>query len=150
MALYYTNYPKRKLYKGKHLILGGSAEINHINKNSYIGDLSAIIVKNLPWWAEIRRTPSRATTLLSDWEVKLEQMAKETMEQDIYILAGVPSWMLVLCKKVLEISGKKHLREVWPNLELFMHGGVSFTPYKEEFKQLLQLAMTNNRLIVHT
>jgi len=137
LALYYTNYPKRKLYKGKHLILGGSAEINHINKNSYIGDLSAIIVKNLPWWAEVRRTPSRATTLLSDWEVKLEQMAKETMEQDIYILAGVPSWMLVLCKKVLEISGKKHLREVWPNLELFMHGGISFTPYKEEFKQLL-------------
>lgn len=137
LALYYTNYPKRKLYKGKHLILGGSAEINHINKNSYIGDLSAIIVKNLPWWAEVRRTPSRATTLLSDWEVKLEQMAKETMEQDIYILAGVPSWMLVLCKKVLEISGKKHLREVWPNLELFMHGGVSFTPYKEEFKLLL-------------
>ncbi|NDF60192.1 MAG: hypothetical protein EB100_03850 [Crocinitomicaceae bacterium] len=137
LAIYYNNYPNRKLYKGKHLILGGSTEINHINHYSYIGDLSAIIVKNLPWWAEIRRSPSKSTTLLSDWEIKLEQMARETMTQDIYILAGVPSWMLVLCKKVLEISGKNHLREVWPNLELFMHGGVSFAPYKSEFNQLL-------------
>lgn len=137
LSLYYHNYPNRKLYNGKHLIIGGSSEINTLGKNSYIGDLSAIIIKNLPFWAEIRRTPSRETSLLSNWEEKLDKMVKETIHEDVYILAGVPSWTLVLLKRILEYTGKKHIKEVWPNLELYMHGGVNFTPYKSEFESVI-------------
>ena len=137
LALYYENYPNRKLYKGKHLIIGGSAQILPLAHDSYQGDLSAIIVKNLPWWAEIRRTPSKEIALMTDWESKIEKMALSTMNEDVYIIAGVPSWTMVLANKVLELSGKSNLREVWPNLELFMHGGVSFEPYREAFKELI-------------
>lgn len=137
LSLYYNQIPDRKLYKGKHLILGGSAEINYLTADSYFGDLSAIILKNMPWWAEIRRTPSKEIALMSEWEEKIEKLALSTIKQDVYILAGVPSWTLVLCRRILQITGKKHLREVWPNLELFMHGGVNFDPYREEFKKLI-------------
>lgn len=137
LSLYYHNYPNRKLYNGKHLIIGGSSEINTLGKNSYIGDLSAIIIKNLPFWAEIRRTPSRETSLLANWEEKLDKMVKETIHEDVYILAGVPSWTLVLLKRILEYTGKKHIKEVWPNLELYMHGGVNFAPYKSEFEIII-------------
>ena len=137
LSLYYNKLPDRKLYKGKHLILGGSAEITNLGRDSYFGDLSAIILKNMPWWAEIRRTPSREIALMSDWEEKIEKLAQSTKDRDIYILAGVPSWTLVLCNRILEITGAKHLREVWPNLELFMHGGVSFDPYREQFRKLI-------------
>ena len=137
LALYYENHPNRKLYKGKHLIVGGSAQINHLTADSYFGDLSAIIVKNLPWWAEIRRTPSKDIALMSEWEEKIDKMAQSTIHEDVYILAGVPSWTMVLANKVLEISGKNNLKEVWPNLELFMHGGVSFEPYKAQFERLI-------------
>lgn len=138
LSIYYNNYPNRKLFNKKHLILGGSAELVSTNSKTMFGDLSAIIVSNLPWWAESRRTPSKRTTLLSNWEVKLNKMAEETLLQDVCILAGVPSWTLVLCNRVLEISGKNSLDQVWPNLELFMHGGVNFGPYKEEFQRLIQ------------
>jgi hypothetical protein len=137
LALYYHNYPNRKLYNGKHLIIGGSAQINYLSNDSYFGDLSAIIVKNLPWWAEIRRTPSKEIALMSEWEEKIERMALSTIEQDVYILAGVPSWTMVLANKILEITGKENLKEVWPNLELFMHGGVNFDPYREQFQRLI-------------
>ncbi|MBI3134526.1 MAG: GH3 auxin-responsive promoter family protein [Bacteroidetes bacterium] len=137
LSLYYNQLPDRKLYKGKHLILGGSAEINYLNHDSYFGDLSAIILKNMPWWAELRRTPSKEIALMSEWEEKIEKLAHSTIHEDIYILAGVPSWTLVLCKRVLQITQKKHLREVWPNLELFMHGGVNFEPYREQFHKLI-------------
>jgi len=137
LAIYYDNYPNRKLYNGKHLIIGGSAQINHLSADSYFGDLSAIIVKNLPWWAEIRRTPSKEIALMTEWESKIEKMALSTIEEDVYIIAGVPSWTMVLANKILEITGKNNLKEVWPNLELFMHGGVSFEPYREQFKRLI-------------
>ena len=137
LALYYENFPNRKLYKGKHLIVGGSAQILPVSDDAYQGDLSAIIVKNLPWWAELRRTPSKEIALMSEWETKIERMALSTMQEDVYIIAGVPSWTYVLATKVLELSGKKNLREVWPNLELFMHGGVSFEPYRKAFKKLI-------------
>lgn len=137
LAIYYENHPNRKLYKGKHLIVGGSSQINHLTPDSYFGDLSAIIVKNLPWWAEIRRTPAMEIALMSEWTSKIEQMAEQTIKDDVYILAGVPSWTMVLANKVLEITGKNNLKEVWPNLELFMHGGVSFEPYREQFKKLI-------------
>lgn len=137
LAMYYDTHENRKLYKGKHLIIGGSAQINELADDSYFGDLSAIIVKNLPWWCEIRRTPSKDITLMSDWEEKLDKMARSTMKQDVYILAGVPSWSMVLINRILEISGKDNIKEVWPNLELFMHGGVSFEPYRKEFEKLI-------------
>lgn len=137
LSLYYNQIPDRKLYKGKHLILGGSAEINYFNSDSYFGDLSAIILKNMPWWAEIRRTPAKEIALMSEWEEKIEKLAHSTIEEDIYILAGVPSWTLVLCNRILEITRKTHLREVWPNLELFMHGGVNFEPYREQFRKII-------------
>lgn len=137
LSLYYNQIPDRKLYKGKHLILGGSAEINYLNSDSYFGDLSAIILKNMPWWAEIRRTPAKEIALMSEWEDKIEKLATSTVNQDIYILAGVPSWTLVLCNRILEITGKSNMREVWPNLELFMHGGVNFEPYREQFHRLI-------------
>ncbi|MFD1551431.1 hypothetical protein DNU06_13485 [Putridiphycobacter roseus] len=137
LSLYYNQIPDRKLYKGKHLIIGGSAEINYLSPDSYFGDLSAIILKNMPWWAEIRRTPAKEIALMTKWEEKIEKLAQATIHEDVYILAGVPSWTLVLCNRVLEITGKSNLREVWPNLELFMHGGVSFEPYRAEFKRLI-------------
>lgn len=137
LALYYENFPNRKLYKGKHLIVGGSAQVLPVADDAYLGDLSAIILKNLPWWAEIRRTPSKEIALMTEWEEKIELMARSTIEEDVYIIAGVPSWTMVLAKKILEITGKSNLREVWPNLELFMHGGVSFEPYRAAFRELI-------------
>lgn len=137
LALYYNNFPNRKLYNGKHLVLGGSAEVNYLTTDSYFGDLSAIIVKNLPWWAEIRRTPAKEIALMSEWSEKIQRLAETTKDEDVYILAGVPSWTMVLANKVLEITGKNNLKEVWPNLELFMHGGVSFDPYRDSFQKLI-------------
>lgn len=137
LALYYENHPNGKLYKGKHLVIGGSTETNPLAIDSYYGDLSAIIMKTLPWWAEIRRTPSKEIALMNEWEEKIEKIARSTIEQDVCILVGVPSWTMVLSNKVLEITGKKNLKEVWPNLELYMHGGVNFEPYRKEFKKLV-------------
>lgn len=137
LALYYSNYPEAKLYKGKHLVIGGSAETNSISDDSYLGDLSAIIMKTLPWWAEIKRTPSKEIALMNEWESKIDKIAENTINEDVGILIGVPSWTMVLANKILEITGKKTLKEVWPNLELFMHGGVSFEPYQEEFKKIV-------------
>jgi hypothetical protein len=137
LAIYYENYPNRKLYNGKHLVVGGSAQVNALQTDSYFGDLSAIIVNNLPWWAEIRRTPAKEIALMSEWEEKIEKMAQTTMLEDVYILVGVPSWTMALAHKILELSGKNNLKEVWPNLELFMHGGVNFEPYREQFKKLI-------------
>jgi hypothetical protein len=143
LAMYYHNHPNRKLYNGKHLIIGGSAQLNPLGADSYLGDLSAIIVKNLPWWAEIRRTPAKEIALMSEWESKIERMAETTIHEDVYILAGVPSWTMVLSQKILEITGKSNLKEVWPNLELFMHGGVNFEPYRNQFQQLIPDASMN-------
>lgn len=137
LGLFYTNFPATKLYKGKHLVVGGSSQVNTLSEDSYFGDLSAIIVKNLPWWAEIRRTPAKEIALMSDWEEKIERLAESTMNEDVHILVGVPSWTMVLANRVLELSGKSNLNEVWPNLELFMHGGVNFEPYREAFKKLI-------------
>ena len=137
LALYYENHPAGRLYSHKHMVIGGSAETNPLSEDSYTGDLSAIIMKNLPWWAEIKRTPSREIALMDDWEEKIEKMARTTMEEDVGLIVGVPSWTMVIANRVLEITGKSNLKEVWPNLECFMHGGVSFEPYREEFKKMI-------------
>jgi hypothetical protein len=137
LAIYYKNYPKGDLYSGKHLVIGGSAELNKLSNESFFGDLSAIIMKTLPWWAEVKRTPSKQIALMNEWEEKIEKIAINTIQEDVHVLVGVPSWTLVLANKILEISGKNNLKEVWPNLELYMHGGVSFDPYREQFTKLI-------------
>ena len=137
LALYYNNFPNRQLYNGKHLVIGGSTEKNKLSNDSYFGDLSAIIVDNLPWWAEIKRTPAKEIALLKDWDQKITKIAETTINDNVLIIVGVPSWVLLVFHKILDITGKKNIHEVWPNLELFMHGGVNFEPYKKEFKQLL-------------
>lgn len=138
LSMYYENYPEANLYNGKNLVVGGSAQINTLSHKSYTGDLSAIILKNLPWWAEIRRTPAKDIALLSNWEEKVDKMARSTMVQDVRIIAGVPSWTLVLLKHILDISGKSNIMDIWPNLELFMHGGVSFVPYRQQFENIIK------------
>jgi hypothetical protein len=137
LAIFCDQRPEARLYSGKHLIIGGSSALNAEDTGSYSGDLSAIIVKNLPPWVEMRRTPSREITLLDDWKKKVKLMAEKVAEEDVRILAGVPSWMLVVCKEVLKIKGVETLDEVWPNLWLYMHGGVGFEPYESEFKKLI-------------
>lgn len=137
LAIYYSHFPNTKLYKGKHLVVGGTAEHNKLRPDSYTGDLSSIILKNLPWWVEIKRVPSRETALMSEWEEKIEKLAEETINEDVSSISGVPSWTLVLMNRILEKTGKSDIREVWPNLELFMHGGVSFKPYEKEFERII-------------
>ena len=137
LAQYYANLPNRKLFNAKHLIVGGSGETQMRENGIFVGDLSAIIVNNLPWWTEWRRAPKKEIALQSDWEKKLNDMAQATIEENICILAGVPSWTLLLLKRVLEISGKKTISEVWPNLELYIHGGMNFGPYQKQFEDLI-------------
>lgn len=137
VSIYCSNYPETELFTGKNLALGGSHTTDIFgNYESYNGDVSAIIMKNLPLWAEFFRAPDISIALLTNFEEKLDKIAKATMSENITSIAGVPSWMTVLLKRILEISGKKNLKEVWPNLEVYFHGGVNFTPYKENFKQL--------------
>jgi len=143
LSIYYHNNPNAKLFSGKHLILGGNTSLNKLSADSYFGDLSAIIVKNLPFWAEIRRTPSREITLMENWEEKIDKMAKACLEEDVKIIAGVPSWMLVLLNRIIEVSQGKKLTEIWPNLELYMHGGVNFVPYLNQFQSLIDTPKLN-------
>lgn len=137
LALYHLNYPENKLLTGKGLTLGGSHQINSYSNQSFYGDLSAILIENMPFWAHFIRTPSQDVALMSEFEEKMEVITRETVRENVTSLAGVPSWNLVLIKHILEFTGKKNLLEVWPNLELFIHGGVSFTPYREQFQKLI-------------
>jgi hypothetical protein len=137
---FYMQYkPDSRMFTGRGLVLGGSSEINQFNNQSYWGDLSSIIIDNLPFWAEFHRTPSKKITLMPEWEKKLEAMAMATVDQDVTTLAGVPSWTLVLLQKVLQMKNAKTISEVWPNLETYTHGGVSFLPYKKQFDEIMNL-----------
>ena len=137
LAQFCHQVPEAQLYQGKHLILGGSSALVQEGKKAMKGDLSAIIVKHLPPWCEARRTPSRDIALMEDWAQKVDAVAEATAKEDVRILAGVPSWMSLVAARVLEITGKAHLREVWPNLSLYMHGGVGFAPYRDTFDALI-------------
>lgn len=139
LAINYNLYPNSRLYIGKHLVVGGSTDYNQVRPDSdtYVGDLSAIIMKNLPWWAEIKRTPSKEIALMSNWEEKIEKLARSTMDEDVSSISGVSSWTLVLLNRILEYKKTDNILEVWPNLELFMHGGVSFEPYRKEFERII-------------
>ncbi len=137
LAIYLSQFPESKVLDGKSLSIGGSHQINEINNDAYYGDLSAVLIQNLPFWAEFKRTPSLKTALLADWEEKMEKMARETINDNVTSIAGVPSWTLVLMRRILEITGKKNLLEIWPNLEAFFHGGVSFSPYQKQFMEIV-------------
>ncbi len=137
LAIYHNNYPNNQLFSGKTLTLGGSHQINNFNIHSHYGDLSAILIENLPFWTRFARTPKRSIALLDEWEQKLDLITKETLSQNVTALAGVPSWFLVLLRHIIARSGKSNLLEIWPNLELFIHGGVSFTPYRNQYQELI-------------
>jgi hypothetical protein len=137
LALFCDARPDARLYEGKHLGLGGSRSAEQTASGAFTGDLSAIIINRMPFWAKARRTPGLDIALMPDWEVKVDAMARTTSKEDVRILAGVPSWMLVVGKRVLEMTGARTLGEVWPNLQLFMHGGVNFDPYRQQFVDLI-------------
>ena len=136
LCMYLNNNPQSQLFTGKSLRLGGSKEIYRNNGTSY-GDLSAILIENMPFWAEFSSTPSNEVSLMNDWEVKMQAIVNETIKEKVTSLAGVPSWMLVLLNNVLETSNKQNLFEVWQNLEVYFHGGVNFEPYAEQYKKIL-------------
>ncbi|MBQ7463148.1 MAG: GH3 auxin-responsive promoter family protein [Bacteroidaceae bacterium] len=134
---YLRNNPKSRIFDGKALILGGSHAPNYNLPDSLVGDLSAILIENINPLVNMVRVPKKATALLSDFEIKRERIAKEAMKQNVTNLSGVPSWMLSVLNKVMELSGKQYLNEVWPNLEVFFHGGVAFTPYRGQYERLI-------------
>lgn len=139
LSLYVNNYPDTKLFKGKSLSIGGSSEVNPLDfsKSSHYGDISAVIILNLPMWAQIARTPSIDVALMSEWEEKIEKMAQQTLHENVVSMVGVPTWIIVLLRKILELSGKDNILEVWPNLEIFFHGAVAFGPYRTVFQELI-------------
>ena len=136
LCMYLNNNEDSQLFTGKSLRLGGSKELYKEN-GTVFGDLSAILIDNMPFWAEFSSTPSNKVSLMSDWEHKMQAIVDETIHENVTSLAGVPSWMLVLLNNVLETSGKINLFEIWPNLEVYFHGGVSFTPYMNQYKNIL-------------
>ncbi len=137
VTLHCINNLETQLFTGKNLALGGSFKEDHFGDHqSFHGDVSAIIIQNLPMWAEFFRAPNVSIALMDEWESKLEKLADTMTNENVTSIAGVPSWMLVLLKRILERSGAKTIKEIWPNFEVYFHGGVSFGPYKEQFKQL--------------
>ncbi|TPN85997.1 GH3 auxin-responsive promoter family protein [Aquimarina algicola] len=136
LCMYLNNNENAKLFTGKSLRLGGSKELYKENGTSF-GDLSAIIIDNMPFWAEFSSTPGNEISLMSDWEYKMKAIVNETIQENVTSLAGVPSWMLVLLNQVLETTGNDHLFDIWNNLEVYFHGGVSFEPYKEQYRKIL-------------
>ena len=136
LCLYLNNNEDSQLFTGKSLRLGGSKELYQDN-GSVFGDLSAILIDNMPLWAEFSSTPSNKVSLMSEWESKLKAIIKESTQENVTSLAGVPSWMLVLLNNVIQETGKDHLFQVWENLEVYFHGGVNFSPYKDQYKKLL-------------
>jgi hypothetical protein len=135
LSLYFNNNPDSQLLSGKCLRLGGSHELYNEN-NSYFGDLSSIIIQNMPFWAELSSTPSPKTSLISEWETKMQAIVTETLTKKVTSLAGVPSWMLILLQRVLEETAGKTITEIWPDAEVYFHGGVSFKPYRELYQSL--------------
>ena len=138
VALYLKQNPKSRLFNGRALILGGSHAPNYNVSKSLVGDLSAILIENINPLVNLIRVPKKETALLSDFEIKRDRIARETMNKNVTNISGVPSWMLSVLNRVMELTGKQHLNEVWPNLEVFFHGGVAFTPYREQYRQLIQ------------
>ena len=137
VTVYLRNNPGSRLFDGKSLILGGSHSPNYNVEGSLVGDLSAILIENINPIANLFRVPKKQTALLSDFEVKRDRIAHECLKSNVTNISGVPSWMLSVLVRVLEISGKEHIEDVWPNLEVFFHGGIAFTPYRKQYEQII-------------
>jgi hypothetical protein len=140
LSLYYNNFPDSDLLTGKSLVIGGSHQVNKLSEDSdsYYGDLSAIMLQNMPFYGNMIRTPDLSIALMDEWEEKIERMANAVIHENVTSIAGVPTWTIVLIKRIFELTGTNNLADVWPDLELYMHGGVSFTPYREQFKKLIR------------
>jgi hypothetical protein len=137
LTMYYNFNPDSDLLTGKGLVIGGSHNINQLNEEAHYGDLSALLLQNSPFWSTWIRTPELDIALLDEWENKIERLAQSTLHENVTSISGVPTWTLVLIKHILAITGKSSLSEVWPSLELYIHGGVSFVPYREQFEKLI-------------
>jgi len=137
LSNYYENFPGSDLLTGKALVVGGSHQINKINDDIQYGDLSAVLMQNSPFWGQWIRTPELSIALMDEWENKIEQLATITANENVTSLAGVPTWTLILLKRILEIKKVDTIIEVWPNLELYINGGVSFVPYREQFEKII-------------
>lgn len=137
LTLYYHSYPESDLLTGKGLVIGGSHQISTINEESHYGDLSAVLLQNTPFWSTWIRTPDLSIALMDEWEAKIESLAQSTVQENVTSISGVPTWTLVLLKRILEMTGAATIKDVWPNFELYIHGGVSFIPYKDQFRKIL-------------
>lgn len=137
LTMYYNFNPNSNLLTGKGLVIGGSHTIHQVNEEVHYGDLSAVLLQNAPFYSSWLKTPDLSIALMEEWESKIEKLAENTIKENVTSISGVPTWTLVLFKRILEITGKNYISEVWPELELYMHGGVSFTPYREQFKYLI-------------
>ncbi len=137
LILYTMQRPETRIFSGKSLTLGGSHKINQFSNDSLYGDLSAILIENAPFWVEIIRTPKTRIALLEDFQEKLDLITRTSVNENVTSISGVPSWYLVLIRQILEYTGKTNLFDVWPNLEVFFHGGISFTPYRDQFSKLI-------------
>lgn len=143
LSAYCWTNENTQIFSGKGLIIGGSHQINTLNNQSSYGDLSAVLLQNMSFFAHLYRTPDLAIALMDDWEKKIEQLAQTTINENVTNISGVPTWTMLLIKRLFEISGKNNLKDIWPGLEIYMHGGVSFTPYREQFKSLIRSSDMN-------
>jgi len=137
LALYFRKFPQSHFTSGKCLVIGGSHQINQLNAESFYGDLSAVMLQNMPLAGQILRTPDLSISLMKEWEEKIEKIAHTTIQENVTYIAGVPTWTLVLIKRIFEIAGVNNLCDVWPNMELYIHGGVSFKPYRKQFEEFI-------------
>jgi hypothetical protein len=137
LTMYYASHPESDLLTGKGLIIGGSHQVSQLNDDIQYGDLSAVVVQNSPFWSNWLRTPGLPIILMDEWESKIEALAQHTIHENVTSMAGVPTWLMVLLRRILDITGKKTIKEVWPSLELYLHGGVSFVPYRSAFEELI-------------
>jgi hypothetical protein len=142
LTMYYCHRPDSALLTGKGLIIGGSHTLSPINPGAQVGDLSAVLLQNTPFWGHWLRTPDLNIALMDEWETKIEKLAQSTIQENVTSISGVPTWTLVLFKRILELTGKSSMAEVWPSLELYLHGGVAFAPYREQFNRLLGKEIT--------
>jgi hypothetical protein len=144
LFFYVRNNPDTTIFNGKGLIMGGSHQVNKFNSDqSFYGDLSAVMMQNMPFWAHFFRTPDLSIAIMDNWDEKMERMVSATVNEDVTSITGVPTWTMVLIEKLFELTGKNNLADIWPNIELYIHGGVSFSPYRDKFKQLIRSSKMN-------
>ncbi len=137
LSAYCEAHEQTRLFSGKGLIIGGSHQINSLNELQRYGDLSAVLMQNMGFFAQWYRTPELNIALMDDWEKKIEALSRSTLKEDVTNISGVPTWTIILIRRLFELSGKKNLQEIWPGLELYVHGGVNFEPYREQFRTLI-------------